>query len=518
MKKNKSTNTTVHSFGEDHYKKIFKAICDKSNHITKVDILDCLHSAGIVNDDQRIKNLMLNLEDLSKVDKIDLKQFMEISSDSIGTIEKSINKGFIIPDFEAFRDEITAIFEETKKNKLGKNASYIPQLERVDPELFAVSFCSIDGQMITLGDYTHPYCVQSTSKAITYCIATELNGEDKVHEHVGREPSGVTFNAIALNKYERPHNPMINSGAIMTCSLIKPELNLADRFEYITQIWQNLSGGECVGFDNATYHSEKETADRNYALAHFMKEVGAFPKGTDIHNTLDFYFQTCSIQVNAKKMSKIMSTLANGGICPLTNKKIFSPTTIRNSLSMMYSCGMYDFSGEYAFSVGLPAKSGVSGALVIAIPNVGGFAIFSPRLDNNHNSVRGVEFSRRLVEKFSFHNYDQIDNNNKINPIENRMMVESNLTFELIWAARMGDITEVRRNIALGADVNKGDYDNRTALHLAAAEGQENVVKYLLDKGADANAKDRWKLRPIDDAKINNYDSIVEILNNAMKS
>ena len=197
--------------------------------------------------------------------------------------------------------------------------------------------------MITLGDYQHPYCVQSTSKAITYCIATELNGENKVHEHVGREASGVTFNAIALNKYERPHNPMINSGAIMTCSLIKPELNLADRFEY--------TGGEHIGFDNAAYHSEKETADRNYALARFMKEVQAFPKSTDTHTTLDFYFQTCSVQVNANKMAKIMSTLANGGICPLTNKKIFSPTTIRNSLSMTYSFGMSDFSVAYAFSL-----------------------------------------------------------------------------------------------------------------------------------------------------------------------
>ena len=122
-----------------------------------------------------------------------------------------------------------------------------------------------------------------------------------------------------------------------------------------------------------------------------------------------------------------------------------------------------------------------------------------------------------MVDKFSFHNYDQIDNNEKIDPIENRMMVKSNLTFELVWAAGMGDISEVRKSVALGADVNKGDYDNRTALHLAAAEGQENVVKYLLDKGADPNAKDRWKLKPIDDAKINNHDSIVEILNSEMK-
>lgn len=211
-------------------------------------------------------------------------------------------------------------------------------------------------------------------------------------------------------------------------------------------------------------------------------------------------------------MAKIMASIANGGVCPFTSKKIFSPTTIRNCLSMMYSCGMYDFSGEYAFSVGLPAKSGVSGALAIAIPNVGGFAIFSPRLDPNHNSVRGVEFSKRLIEKFSFHNYDHITHCDKINPVENRMVVESNLTFELIWAASAGDLSEIKRAVALGVDINKSDYDKRTALHLAAAEGHEDIVKYLIRKGADINAIDRWGKKPLDDAIMNNNISIIELL------
>ncbi|ABO47545.1 MULTISPECIES: glutaminase A [Francisella] len=503
---------TTSSSGEDYYKNIFSAICDKDGFMTKTDILDILVESGISNDDPRITKLIAKLNKFCDIDKIDFDTFQEITFENIGLIEKAINKGFIIPNFKDFKKEIEAIYNETKKNETGRNANYIPQLARVDPNLFAVAFCSVDGQIITLGDYLQPYCVQSTAKTITYCIATEENGEDKVHQHVGREPSGITFNAIALNKYDLPHNPMINSGAIMMCSLIKPEWNLADRFEYITNVWQDLAGGEPIGFDNAVYHSEKETADRNYALAHFMKEVGAFPEGTNIHTALDFYFQTCSIQVNAKKMAKIMASIANGGVCPFTSKKIFSPTTIRNCLSMMYSCGMYDFSGEYAFSVGLPAKSGVSGALAIAIPNVGGFAIFSPRLDPNHNSVRGVEFSKRLIEKFSFHNYDHITHCDKINPVENRMVVESNLTFELIWAASAGDLSEIKRAVALGVDINKGDYDKRTALHLAAAEGHEDIVKYLIRKGADINAIDRWGKKPLDDAIMNNNISIIELL------
>ncbi|AJI75296.1 glutaminase A [Francisella philomiragia subsp. philomiragia ATCC 25015] len=508
--KNKPIRTR--SSGDEYYKNIFNAICNNDGFLTKFDIIAILDDAGITNDDPRTKKLRAELNKLTVIDKIDFKKFKEITSDSTGIIEKSVNKGFTIPNFKDFRKEIEQIFEETKKNNSGKNATYIPQLARVDSELFAVAFCSVDGQMITLGDFEHPYCVQSTAKPITYCIATEENGEEKVHKHVGREPSGITFNAIALNKYDRPHNPMINSGAIMMCSLIKPEWNLADRFEYITNIWENLAGGDPIGFDNAVYHSEKETANRNYALAYFMKEVGAFPQNTNIDTSLDFYFQTCSIQVNAKKMSKIMSSIANGGICPFTHKKIFSPTTIRNCLSMMYSCGMYDFSGEYAFSVGLPAKSGVSGALAIAIPNVGGFAIFSPRLDNNHNSVRGVEFSKRLVEKFSFHNYDHIAHCDKINPVEGRGTIDSNLTLELIWAASNGDLSEIKRAVALGVDISKGDYDKRTALHLASAEGHEEVVKYLIRKGANPDAKDRWGRTPLEDAKANNHSHIVRLL------
>lgn len=498
--------------GELQYKNIFNAICNKDNYVTKEDIIKKLQESGIEKDDLRIKDLLENLGKISNSEKIDLKKFKEVTSVSFGLIEKAISKNFIIPDFALFKEEIEEIYYKTKENVSGHNATYIPQLARVDSELFAVAFCSVDGQIMTIGDAQYPFCVQSTSKTISYAIATELNGQDKVHQHVGREPSGVTFNAITLNRNNLPHNPMINAGAIMVCSLIKPDLNLADKFEYITKIWSDLAGGERIGFDNAVYHSEKDTANRNYALAHFMKEVGAFPEGTDIEDVLDFYFQCCSIQLNARQGARIMSTIANGGICPLTNKKIFSPNTIKNCLSMMYSCGMYDFSGEYAFTVGLPAKSGVSGALMIVIPGVGGFAIFSPRLDDNHNSVRGVEFSKRLINKFNFHNYDSIDNSNKITPVRNRMAIKSNGIFDFIWAASQGDLNEVQKSLALGIDVNKGDYDKRTALHLAASEGNDNIVKYLIDKGADINVKDRWGHTPLDDAKAGNHKETIKLL------
>lgn len=402
------------------YKAVFNIISSKKDHIVKNDILSIFKESGIEIKDIRIKDIITNLDQILDNSKIDLEKFINIVDTNFTILKKAVNKELIIPNFTKFGDEIEKIYHQVKKNTGGHNATYIPQLAKVNPNLFSVVFCSIDGQIYSIGDSKENFCVQSTGKPISYCIALEERGQDKVHSHVGREPSGVKFNEITLNSKNLPHNPMINAGAIITCSLIKPELNLADRFKHISKIWNQLIGDDETSFDNAVYHSEKETADRNFALAHFMKEVGAFPDNVNINDVLDFYFQCCSIQLTAKKMARISSTLANGGTCPLTNQKIFCANTVKNCLSMMYSCGMYDFSGEYAFCVGIPAKSGVSGALMLVIPNVGGFAIFSPRLDEMHNSQRGIDFSRKLVEKFNFHNYDNMLNNSgKIDPRKN---------------------------------------------------------------------------------------------------
>ncbi len=515
-KNNKTTNVIEFNSGDGDYDQcdlIFKSIARNDNYVYKNDILSILNKSGIQYNDIRIKDIIGNLDKISDSKGMDLQKFTGIIQKNISIFEKAVSKNFIIPDFELFSNDIKDIYNDVIKNTSGHNADYIPQLARVNPDFFSVVFCSVDGQMFTLGDSEESFCVQSTSKSVSYCIALENNGEEKVHSHVGREPSGAKFNEITLNRKNLPHNPMINSGAIMTCSLIKPELNLADRFEYVTKIWNKLAGEGKVGFDNAVYHSEKETANRNYALAHFMKEVGAFPEGGNIENILDFYFQSCSIQINSKQMARILSTLANGGICPLTNEKIFSADTVKNCLSMMYSCGMYDFSGEYAFTVGLPAKSGVSGALMIVIPNVGGFAIFSPRLDAHHNSARGVEFSKRLVNKFNFHNYDSMTaSNRKTDPRKNQLESSSDAILHFIWAASQGDISEARKGIVRGVNINQGDYDKRTALHLAAAEGRCQMVEYLIKNGADINVLDRWNNSPIVDAKIKNHQEIIDLL------
>ena len=328
----------------------------------------------------------------------------------------------VVPDFDDFCREIHGLYVAVRENRGGKAANYIPQLDLPEPavDAFGVALCTVDGQRYAVGDTDTSFTVQSTCKPINYCLALEVHGVDKVHRHVGWEPSGATFNALTLDSEGRPHNPMINAGTIMCCSLVglrrppgEPDAagpgrsargRAGRRFDHVLDTWEALAGGARPGFNNAVFLSERETADRNFALGYFMREKGAFPEGTNLQETLEFYFQCCSIEVTARLMSVVAATLANGGICPVSGDRVFSTETVQHCLSLVYSCGMYDYSGAFAFKVGLPAKSGVAGALIIVIPNVMGICTWSPRLDTNGNSVRGTDFCDRLVSTFNFHN------------------------------------------------------------------------------------------------------------------
>ena len=284
--------------------------------------------------------------------------------------------------------------------------------------------------------------------------------------------------------------------------MVQPEAVIADRFDYVLDTWSRLSGNFRAGFNNSVYLSERQTADRNFALGYFMRENNAFPANTDLIQTLEFYFQCCSIEVTTQALSVVPATLANGGICPITGERIFRPDTVKNCLSLMGSCGMYDFSGEFAFTIGLPAKSGVAGGLMVVIPNLLGFAIWSPALDSLGNSVRGLEFCKKLVSKFNFHVFDSLvgSDNQKNDPRQKRNQSTIDGAISLCWAAAEGDIKEMQRLVARGVDINQADYDGRTAMHLAASEGHAAAVEYLLKHGATPTPIDRWGNSPLDDA------------------
>lgn len=408
---------TMDEFNEN-LKKLFESVIPQSKTwVSPGDVLVNLENQGILKDDPRIDHVVKIIGSLDPSLRVDLPLFEKIVYGSFELISSALTGGLVIPEFNQFCHQIHKIYDKTKAYESGRLADYIPNLAHVDPEKYAISICTIDGQRYNLGDADDLFCLQSTSKPVSYGLALEEFGEEKVHSHVGREPSGHGFNEITLNKDGLPHNPLINAGAIMTSSLIRPDLDAAARIDVIINTWKRLCGGTIPSFDLSVYLAERDTADRNFALGYFMREHGAFEENVNLEDVLKLYFQTCSIQFNTRMLSVAAATLANAGVCPLTNDEVFSPSTVKNVLSIMYSCGMYDFSGEFAFSVGLPAKSGVSGSLLIVIPNVMGIAVWSPRIDKNGNSVRGLAFCQELVSRFNFHNYDfLLASHDKINP------------------------------------------------------------------------------------------------------
>ena len=490
---------------------------DDENAIPASAFTEACTRMGLRLDDPRLARSMAKLRSVTQdleLKRISLEQFSEIIKPNIVMIERALQGSMVVPEFEEFCASMRELYERTKSNESGAVADYIPQLARVDPDQYGLALCTIDGQRYSVGDTTTDFCVQSCCKPINYCVALEDQGEDNVHLHIGREPSGVGFNELTLNSEGRPHNPMINAGAIMACSLIKPDLTSADRFDYVMDSWTRLSGGTKPGFSNPTYLSERRTADRNFALGYFMREKGAFPENSDLVETLEFYFQCCSLEATAESMSVVAATLANGGICPTTGERVFKPDTVQKCLSLMYSCGMYDFSGEWAFSIGLPAKSGVAGAVFVVVPNVIGLCAWSPRVDHLGNSVRGVDFFRQLVSTYNFHNYDNLAGglHYKKDPRLPSSQLRTETTTELCWAASEGDLTAIRRLVARGVNLDDGDYDGRTALHLAVCGGHQHVVEYFILRKANLRPRDRWGGTPLDDAHREKHEEVAKLL------
>ena len=464
-------------------------------------------------------------------------------------IEKTICRQLAIPEWGAFTAQLTSLFESVRTNpasRTGKVATYIPELALSNPDWFGMSFVSVDGQTFNIGDCTHDFSVQSSSKPITYLIALEEHGQEGVHRFVGMEPSGRGFNEMVLNDSGIPHNPYINGGAIMVASLVQADQDQSTRFRYIMDTYQRASGHtKTVTFSNSTYLSEKATADRNFALGFLMQEEGAFQYGartagstdsrygersdsaretcrtwtaTSLQCALELYFQCCSITTSTVGQSIIAATLATGGVCPYTDQRVFKSENVKHALAIMLSCGMYDYSGEWAYSIGIPAKSGVSGCTMLVVPGVGGFSIYSPALDSLGNSVRSIELSKQLVRHFTFHYYDQMNgivstSSRKVNPLETAKVSAVGLFCSLCYCVTRGDLQGVASFLNSGdVEVNQADYDQRTALHIAASEGRLNMCKFLLAAGADLNAVDAWGNRPVDDAVREQHQAVADHL------
>jgi glutaminase len=284
----------------------------------------------------------------------------------------------------------------------GAVASYIPELLKSDPAWFGIALVTVDGHVYQVGDSRQPFTIQSISKAITYGLALEDQGIERVLKKVDVEPSGEAFNSISLEPGTgRPRNPMINAGAIATVALVDgatPE----DKFRRMQKCYENYLGHP-VELDEEVYRSEKATGHRNRAIAYLLHNSDIIEKDTD--EVLDVYFRQCSFLVTCRDLALIGATLANDGVNPITGVRALQSRYVPKTLSVMSSCGMYDYSGAWVYEVGMPAKSGVGGGIVAVLPGQFGIGVFSPRLDERGNSARGIAVCKRISADFSLHTF-----------------------------------------------------------------------------------------------------------------
>ncbi|XP_025758603.1 glutaminase kidney isoform, mitochondrial isoform X2 [Oreochromis niloticus] len=496
---------------------LFYTIAEGQEKIPAHKFTTALKATGLRTGDPRLKECMEMLKVTLKTTSdgaLDRHLFKKCVQSNIVLLTQAFRKKFVIPDFQSFSAHIDELYENAKNMSGGQVADYIPQLARFSPDLWAVALCTVDGQRHTVGDTKVPFCLQSCVKPLKYAIAVHDHGTEYVHRFIGKEPSGLRFNKLFLNEDDKPHNPMVNAGAIVCTSLIKQGASNAEKFDYVMNFMNKLAGNEYVGFSNATFQSERESGDRNFAIGYYLKEKKCFPEGTDMTSILDFYFQLCSIEVTCESASVMAATLANGGFCPITGERVLSPESVRNTLSLMHSCGMYDFSGQFAFHVGLPAKSGVAGGILLVVPNVMGIMCWSPPLDKLGNSVRGIQFCTDLVSLCNFHNYDNLRHfAKKLDPRREGGDQRVKSVINLLFAAYTGDVSALRRFALSSMDMEQRDYDSRTALHVAAAEGHAEVVRFLLEAcKVNPVPKDRWGNTPMDEAVHFGHHDVVTIL------
>ncbi len=285
----------------------------------------------------------------------------------------------------------------------GDVATYIPELAKANPDDFGVCLVTADGRVFEAGDCDRPFTIQSVSKPFTFGMAIEECGHDLVFERVDVEPSGDSFNAIELQKLtNRPHKRMVNAGAITVTALLQARHGIAapghllDRFSALA--------GRRLTIDAAVYESEHRTGHRNRAIAHLLLNFGMVHEEAEA--ALDLYFRQCSILVTCRDLAMMAATLSNMGCNPVTGETALAMSSVKDVLSVMFTCGMYDYSGQWAYRVGVPAKSGVAGGVMAVVNRQLGIGTYSPRLDRYGNSTRGIEVCSELASRLGLHVFD----------------------------------------------------------------------------------------------------------------
>ena len=280
-----------------------------------------------------------------------------------------------------------------------------PEDAQTEQRPFVVSLATPDGEVFHAGEHDRQFALQSISKVFVYGLALEACGRDRVLERVGVEPSGDAFNSIVFDeRNNRPYNPMVNAGALATTALVEEAGGAYTSGQPLARILSTLrryAGNHSLEVDEGTFEAEMRSADRNRATAYLMRSDRML--AGDVEATLALYLRQCSVRVTCRDLAVMAATLANGGANPITGDRALARRHVRDVLSVMHTCGMYDFAGQWAYRIGIPAKSGVSGGVMAVVPGKLGIAVFSPGLDAYGNSVRGTAVCEELSERLGLH-------------------------------------------------------------------------------------------------------------------
>jgi len=308
-----------------------------------------------------------------------------------------------MPTTAHIQDVIDSVYEKYRHVEEGTVATYIPELGKADPDKFGICLVTVDGKVFSAGDWKDEFTIQSMCKPFAFQMALERHGCEETAKRVGVEPSGDAFNSVELDpKTTRPYNPMVNAGAIAVSSLIKTT-PVEDSIRAFVDRMSEAAGRK-LRIDEAVLASETSTGHRNRAIAYLMLNFDIIDR--DVHESLHQYFAQCSMLVNCRDLATMAATFANMGNNPFTGRSVFDFRFIKYVLTVMFSCGLYDYAGGWAYEVGVPAKSGVSGGIFAVVNRQLGIGVYSPKLDAQGNSVRGIRACKELASHFGLHAFE----------------------------------------------------------------------------------------------------------------
>ncbi|XP_030621131.1 glutaminase kidney isoform, mitochondrial [Chanos chanos] len=487
-----------------------------NGRVNTQQFLKMLWSSGIRPADPRIKDcctLMRKLQDTDET--VDKNAFHRCVTGFVSFILKALQGRFVIPDFSTFAEETQRLYRKCKQ------LSCVPEKDsvRADDGKWAVSICTVDGQRLSLGDCTEPCVLGEISWPFIYCLSLGQLGVDYVHRYVGMEEYSKYESAFALTKQGLPHCPLTETGALVSASLLqqltaRPFTDEEEKYESILNVIRRLCNKEHANLNCTSYMNLRKDSAQLHALAFYLQEKKCFPESADMSASLDLLMQCFSTEVTCESGAVIAASLANGGLCPLSSDQVLSSSATRSTLSIMQVSGMNDYSRTFHFKTSAPAKSSRSGGVMVVIPGVLGLMCWSPELDGNGNPWKGVHFCEELVSTFQLHSFDiRTPFKQVLSYRQWKVESEGYQIMNLLLAAYRGDVQSLRRYVLSGVDVNSVDYDGRSALHVAASEGQLDVIRFLVENtGADCSLKDRWSNTPILEAMRCSQESALQLL------